>query len=245
MKYITPLTTTIFTTFFVFSSLTLLNTPPVLAQSTQYQTVNQLKATTTVTPTFIYPGRITSIDFSDTDQIITYINLSDNSRTTYTTDSPLNNGKAQTIFLKQIKPINFPGATRSHSPNLVVKTLNPKTQKIQLYNFQIIHKTGTPNHLGIKIMPNSDNNTVNKIINIGQGRTATLDDIERGLRYAILRGYTTQDDPIVLKIRNFLATVSNSNISIAEAAKNNEIDLAILIELGRIALEPLDVKTID
>ncbi|ACK73881.1 hypothetical protein PCC7424_5823 (plasmid) [Gloeothece citriformis PCC 7424] len=209
----------------------------VLAQTTpKYKQISQQKALTTLTTTVVYPGRVTTIDFSQTGEIITYINLGDSSKVVYNTDQPIESNLASTVFIKPIQTLRFPGATTTPITNLVIKTINPTSKQSYLYNFKIVHQRGTPSHLGIQIT-NKTTNTTLKTIQIGQGRTASINDIEIGLRYAIINGYTSADDPIVKKVRNFIAIVNNSPISISQAAQQAGVDLAVIVELGKISFE--------
>lgn len=209
----------------------------VLAQITpKYQQISHSQALTTLTTTVVYPGLITTIDFSKTGEIISYINLGDSSKIVYNTDLPLESNWASTVFLKPIKTLHFPGATTTTITNLVIKTINPTSKQSYLYNFKIVHQQGTPSHLGIQITNNTTNTTL-KTIQIGQGRTASTNDIEIGLRYAIINGYTSPNDPIVKKVRNFIAIINNEPISISQAAQQAGVDLAVIVELGKIAFE--------
>jgi hypothetical protein len=190
----------------------------------------------------VYPGRISSIDFSQTDETVYYINLGDSSRIVYNTDFPIDSNAAQTIFLKPIQPLRFPGATTAKVTNLVVKTVD-RSKRTHLYNFQLIYNRSQPSSLGVQITANDrtlDTQSSNsKRIDLGGGRTASLDDVERGLSLAISHGYTESSDPIVAKVKTFLAIARNRDkFSLIEAAKDADLDLAVVTELARVAYEP-------
>jgi len=131
-----------------------------------------------------------------------------------------------------IQPLTFPGATTAKVTNLVVKTID-STGKKYIYNFGILHSPGQPTHLGVQIVFTTGTNT----IHLSNGRTGSLDDVEIGLQRAISRGYTRASDPIVLKVKNFLAIARNQNLSLAEAAKSAGVDLAVITELAKISFE--------
>ena len=208
------------------------STPPVTKIG--YQKVERRVGSQSAINVEVYPGRISTIDFSQTNEAIAYAGLGDASRIVFNTDFPLESGTAHTIFLRPIQPLNFPGATTARITNLVVKTIDPSGQ-MRLYNFQIVHKGGTPANLGVQIVPSTGNRT-QTAINIGNGRTASLDDVETGLRLAIARGYTNASDPVVLSVKNFLANARNQDNSLVEAARAASTDLAVITELARIAL---------
>ena len=234
------------TTFAALTALTLpthaIASPRENSRGT-YQTVDRQTATQSAVTTLVYPGRITAIDFSPTNETITYLALGDPSRVVFQTDFPLDSGTAKTIFLKPIVPLKFPGATGAKVTNLAVKTRDDSGQ-LRLYNFEIVYYQGTPTHLGIQIVPKTGNN--NSIdINLGGGRKASLDEVEIGLRWAIAQGYTPATDPIVSQVRSFLAvargalsaSARNQDLSLVEAAQAAGVDLAVITELARLAFE--------
>ena len=222
----------------------LLAQAPVLADGStivgnlNYQEVSQETAIANAINVSVNPGRIAVIDFSATDQAIAYIGLGDASRVVYNTDFSLQSGSAQTIFLLPIEELDFPGATTTRITNLVAKTVDA-TGVSRVYNFQINHSSSVAN-LGIKITPQTRNSLADidsDTIKVSYGRTANLDDVNRGLTLAIDRGFTTADDPIVGKVRRFIALARNSELSVVESAQSADIDLAVISSLAEMALE--------
>ncbi len=221
----------------------LLAQAPVLAEGSivgnlTYQEVSQDIAISNIVNISVNPGRIAVIDFSATDQAIAYIGLGDASRVVYNTDFPLQSGSAQTIFLLPIERLDFPGATTTRITNLVLKTVDP-TGKSRLYNFQINH-SNTITNLGVKITPPTRNllADINRdTIKVSYGRTANLDDVARGLTIAINKEFTTADDPVVGKVRRFIALARNSELTVVESAQSADIDLAVISSLAEMALE--------
>ena len=226
----------------VLSSV-LLTQPSVLAQGSivgnlTYQEVSQDLAISKIVNISVNPGRIAVIDFSATDQAIAYIGLGDASRVVYNTDFPLQSGSAQTIFLLPIERLDFPGTTTTRITNLVLKTVDP-TGKSRLYNFQINHSNSITN-LGVKITPTTRNllADINRdTIKVSYGRTANLDDVARGLTIAINKEFTAADDPVVGKVRRFIALARNSELTVVESAQSADIDLAVISSLAEMALE--------
>lgn len=75
-------------------------------------------------------------------------------------------------------------------------------------------------------------------LQVGSFRRATINDIERGLLSAIHRGYTPPSDPVVTKVREFIALARNtSNQSLLEVAQNTKVSLSLLTELGLLGIE--------
>ncbi len=226
----------------VLSSV-LLTQPSVLAQGSivgnlSYQEVSQDLAISKIVNISVNPGRIAVIDFSATEQAIAYIGLGDASRVVYNTDFPLQSGSAQTIFLLPIERLDFPGTTTTRITNLVLKTVDP-TGKSRLYNFQINHSNSITN-LGVKITPTTRNllADINRdTIKVSYGRTANLDDVARGLTIAINKEFTVADDPVVGKVRRFIALARNSELTVVESAQSADIDLAVISSLAEMALE--------
>jgi putative lipoic acid-binding regulatory protein len=213
----------------------LLITNPVInqarASNLTYQRIEQNKAIQGINKIEVVPGRISSIDFSATQETIIYLGIGDASRLVFNTDFPLEQGLAKTIFLRPIQPLKFAGATTNLLTNLVIKTIDLQGQQ-RLYNFQVVHSPKTTNYLGISIIPSRENQDQ---IAIGQGRIASLDDVEIGLKLAISKGYTLPEDLVVDQVRQFLAIVRNQNLTIPEAAQQVNLELQVIVELAKIA----------
>jgi hypothetical protein len=186
----------------------------------------------------VWTGRATAIDFSGVDERITQIFLADPSHFTYTTDTALESGQATTIFLRQIQPLKFPNLTTATITNLFIKT-KTSDGKTPLYTFNLQKSKGTPNYSGIAISNQNPNpGGVEPTLQVGSFRKATLKDIERGLVGAIRKGYTTPSDPVVSKVREFIALARNSSDkSLLEIAQNTKISLPLLTELGLLGIE--------
>ncbi|MEO1672112.1 MAG: hypothetical protein AAFR77_15235 [Cyanobacteria bacterium J06631_2] len=206
--------------------------------SLNYEQVGQETAIANGINVSVNPGRIAVIDFSTTDEAISYIALGDASRVVYNTDFPIASGTAQTIFLLPIEEIDFPGATTAKITNLVAKTVDAKGMS-RVYNFQINHSNSVAN-LGIKITPQIRNRIANRdrqVIKVSYGRAANLNDVERGLKLAIDRGFTKLNDPVVTKVKRFVAKVRNGDLSVVESAQSVDIDIAVISSLAEMALE--------
>ena len=209
-----------------------------IAANLNYQQVSQETAIATGINVSVNPGRIAVIDFSATDEAISYIGLGDASRVVYNTDFPIQSGTAQTIFLLPIEELEFPGATTTRITNLVAKTVDTSGVS-RVYNFQINHSNSVAN-LGIKITPQTRNAIADvdrQVIKVSYGRAANLDDVARGLTLAIDRGFTTADDPVVSKVRRFIALARNGELSVVESAQSADVDLAVISSLAEMALD--------
>lgn len=179
----------------------------------------------------VWPGRATAIDFSLVNEQITQVFLADPSRFTYATDTPLDKGDATTLFLRQILPLKFPNLTTARETNLFIKT-KTSDGNVRLYTFNVRPGTTTPVYHGLSIA-----NITSSPNGVGFSRQATLDDIERGLQIAVTRGYTTASDPIVYKVRDFLARARNTNYqSLVELAQTVKIPLPVLTQLGSLGI---------
>ena len=209
-----------------------------IATNLNYEQVSQETAIAKSINVSVNPGRIAVIDFSATDEAIAYIGLGDTSRVVYNTDFPIESGTAQTIFLLPIEELEFPGATTAKITNLVAKTVDAKGIS-RVYNFQINHSNSVAN-LGIKITPQTRKRIADRdrqVIKVSYDRAANLNDVERGLKLAIDRGYTKADDPVVEKLKRFTALVRNGDLSVVESAETVGIELAVISSLAEMALE--------
>ena len=245
--------------------------PPVPTPSTQRaipstSVVSQERARQYASPVWLYLGRNSVIDFSGTDEVITYVQLSDVSQMVYDTNAPIDSGAARTIILRLIQPLHVDGIYTAAVPNLVVTTvdLNGNTYT---YLFDLYHSPDllpdADDASGIAIMPAPDvrdiqlshqNPTQPNIIRTDAGN-ATLNHLERGLSVAIEADYTPPDDPIVFAVREAIAMARNGT-PIRTAAQQLQIDLAVLTSLGELGInandetdddfplpEPLEIQT--
>jgi hypothetical protein len=205
---------------------------PVQAQTSAYQVVDRTRATTRAVQVQVAPGRATSISFSQTDETIAYILLADASRVVYSTDAELETGRAKTIFLRVIQPLRFPGATTTPVTNLMVQTVDARGQN-RLYTFDIVHSSN-PRYVGVQILSAIARSQASPAVG---NLNLTPDRIQTGLSIAIMRGYTSVDDPVVAKIRQLLELMRTENMTVSEAAHSVGVPLAVLAELGRLFQE--------
>ena len=181
----------------------------------------------------VWTGRATAIDFSGVNERITQIFLADPTHFTYATDVPLDSGQATTVFLRKIQPLKFPNLTTTDITNLFIKT-KTSDGKSHLYTFNLKKSNSSPGYSGLKISnqnPNPDR--IEPTIKVGSFRRATINDIERGLVSAIRKGYTPPSDPVVIKIREFIALARNtSDKSLVEIAQNTKVSLPLLLRIN-------------
>lgn len=206
-----------------------------------YQTVSRDIAANSAVDVKVYPGRASAIDFSQTDEVVTYVLIADPSRLVFSADAELASGRAKTIFLRPIQPLRFPGATTTKITSLSIKTVDSK-RKQRLYTFNVIPANRQTDDLGIRIatlIPGQE-----PTLDIGALRTITASDVEKGLQIAISLRYTQATDPIVYKVRQFLIKMKTDNLSMTDAAASVGVDLSVIIELGKIGQEDSDVLLI-
>ncbi|NJN91059.1 MAG: TrbG/VirB9 family P-type conjugative transfer protein [Leptolyngbyaceae cyanobacterium SL_5_14] len=195
----------------------------VQAQTSAYQVVDRNRATTSAVQVQVAPGRATLISFSQTDETIAYILLADASRVVYSTDAELETGRAKTVFLRVIQPLRFPGATTAPVTNLMVQTVDARGQN-RLYTFDIVHNSN-PRYVGVQILPAIARSQASPAVG---NLNLTPDRIQTGLSIAIMRGYTSIDDPIVAKVRQLLELMRTENMTVSEAAHSVGVPLEYL-----------------
>jgi hypothetical protein len=202
---------------------------PVQAQTSAYQVVDRNRATTSAVQVQVALGRATSISFSQTDETIAYILLADASRVVYSTDAELETGRTKTVFLRVIQPLRFPGATTTPVTNLMVQTVDARGQN-RLYTFDIVHSSN-PRYVGVQILPAIVRSQTSPVVN---NLNITPDRIQIGLSIAIMRGYTSIDDPVVAKIRQLLELMRTENMTVLKAAYSVGIPLDVLASLVKL-----------
>jgi hypothetical protein len=209
--------------------------------------VSQQRARQYASPVRLYPGRSSVIDFSSTDEVITYIQLSDISRIVYDINAPIDSGAARTIILRPIQALHIEGSYTAAVPNLVVTTTDPAGHTYT-YLFDLYRSpTGFPDQSeasGIAIAPASEvrhiqlaNSTelTPNVIHTEAGE-ATLSDISRGLEVAIAKAYTSPNDPVVAAVKAALSLARNGT-PLRSAVGQVGLDLAILSSLGEIGIQ--------
>jgi hypothetical protein len=185
----------------------------------------------------ITPGNTTAVNFQN-QQTISYLKLSDESQTVYSTNAPIESGAAQSIFLTAIEKLDFPGAITTSTPNLFVVAID-KEGKQQQYEFII--KQRIPGHEKL------DDNKINIVpapvamakpsvaIETDLG-DATPDDIRLGLKHKLSQGQLVNDKSMALLVAEAIAISLNENKSMLAIASELKIPLALLSELGRTGL---------
>jgi hypothetical protein len=109
------------------------------------------------------------------------------------------------------------------------------------YLFDLEIASGSPqanrqDHNGIAIVPDNEAIVITgNIIKTPKG-DATMNDIERGLRISIRRGFTARADPIVNQVREVLAQARQGG-SLGTVAPQIGVPLSVLSALGELGLE--------
>ncbi|PSB27292.1 hypothetical protein [Stenomitos frigidus] len=181
-----------------------------------------------------WAGRATAIDFSAVHQRITSVVLGDSSRLVYTADVPLESGQASTLFLKQIQPLKFPGATTATLTNLLIKTIDAQGKQ-QLHSFNVVAAHGTPEYSNVQM-----SRTAAKTNSIAPTLSTPelLKRVEAGIQVAIARRYAMRDDPLFERVRQCTAD-ARSGTPVAIAAKRANVSLALLLKLSQLGLQAI------
>lgn len=182
----------------------------------------------------VWSGRITAIDFSLLNQRITSIVLADPSRLVYSTDVSLEQGSARTIYLRQIQPLRFPGATTTSVTNLIVKTNAQQT-----YVFNVVAANGKPDYSVIQLSNRAPIYDSAQPLTVSTNRAALtheaidLDYVEAGIQVAIDRKFAKADDPLFGKVQNFLRQ-ARQGVPLAIAARRAVVSPSLIIKLNRL-----------
>lgn len=180
----------------------------------------------------VWAGRATAIDFSAVNQRITSVVLGDPSRLVYTADAPLESGQASTLFLKQIQPLKFPGATTANLTNLFIKTVNSQGKQ-QLHVFNVVAAHGTPEYSSVQV---SRTGSINSPVLPTLSTSEMLDRVEAGMQVAIARGLAKSDDPLFERVRQFIIE-ARSGTSLTVATKRANVSPALILKLSQLGLQ--------
>ena len=202
----------------------------------KYDLVSTADAVRGAIPATLYFGKIISLDFTEAGEYITFVAPSDRSQFVYNTDLPANSGEAQSVYLLPIEKVDFKGTYQTSHPNLIVKTINSSGQSKQ-YNFILNFSSGVMTSTGIKIVnPIKKSLSDPNKIRVSAGQSIDADDIERGLRIAIVKQFIEADDPVVNKVRNFVFMLRNGN-SVNDAITYTGVNPSVIESLGEMYLD--------
>jgi hypothetical protein len=211
----------------------LIAAPPAAAEINIVDALAQNKPTVVE----ITPGQTTAVNFQN-QQTISYLKLSDESQTVYSTNAPVESGVAQSVFLTAIEQLDFPGAITSSAPNLFVVAIDKQGRQQQ---YEFIIKQRIPGTEGL------DDNKINivsapvakpkpsLVIKTDLG-DATPDDIRLGLKHKLSLGELASDSTTALLVAEAIAISLNENKPLLAIANELDISLAFLSELGRTGL---------
>lgn len=177
----------------------------------------------------VWSGRATAIDFSSTKQRIISVVLADSSKLVYNADLPIESGQASTLFLKQIQPLKFPGATTANLTNLFIKTVDAQGRQ-QLHTFNVMAAHGSPEYSNVQVSKTASKpNQVLPTLSTPE----VLDRVEAGMQVAISCHLATENDPLFIRVKQFMKAVK-SGVSLQVAANSAGVSLALLQKLSEL-----------
>ena len=184
-------------------------------------------------PIKIIPGQTSAIHFENDDRIH-YLNLSDRSRIVYDLNDSPESGQARSIFLKNIKPLDFPGEITSTRPNLRIIAIDREGVQKQ-YEFVVDNSGEHDNEIFITPQEQAVSQKPANVINTDLG-TATPADVNIGLKYKLKQGEISLEDPLVLYTSEAIALTLNGEQTLLDLAYQLEIPVSVLSEFGRTGL---------
>ena len=235
---------------------------PINAQTTNSQTNSQTSSQTSsqidnprvkyvdrntaqqkATEIYLTEGKFTIIKFAEENnqngssiKKISNVSISDPSRNVHFISQENNSGiQGKVVFIRQTKPIDFPGATTAEVPNLVVLTVdragneeefifNINNHNPEKFTEKIVITEPEP-----KIKPNSQpQNTIQATYG-----EATPQDIKLGLDTLLKSGQLPPNDRLVTQINDYYVLTTNGVSSQAARTRLN-IKLVILQKLAEI-----------
>ncbi|MEM9215668.1 MAG: hypothetical protein AAGD25_15175 [Cyanobacteria bacterium P01_F01_bin.150] len=194
------------------------------------------------------PGRQSIIDFQN-GQIIYFVRLADISQIVFSTDIPIDSGAAQSVFLQPINPLNLERPLRTtegrYPTNITIGTNGPLGRKLYTFNL-VINSSGTPPEtnsiiIGPETLPEPEEPTSNNLLVNNGTTTASINDIERGIRVALRRGYTRASDPVIRKLDTFLA-IARQNTPLIDAAEHADLDFNVVVTLAELGIEDAQIE---
>ncbi|MGL5833612.1 MAG: hypothetical protein ACRC1Z_10335 [Waterburya sp.] len=200
------------------------------------RTIAQNQPTTTP----VVEGKTTAISFK-TDEVITFVVLSDQSKNVYTTNAPVESGQAKSVYIRQIENLEIPGATASSNPNLFVVTTDRSGEQSE-YEFTLFNEPANIDSYKIVIAPPKPVPPKPKIIPPPDNTVQTTlgeaspEDVELGLETTLKTGRLTLDDPVVLATREYIALTQNGSSS-DQAIEAVQLPISFVQQLGSLGLQ--------
>ncbi|BAT56998.1 unknown protein (plasmid) [Nostoc sp. NIES-3756] len=193
----------------------------------------------------VWSGYGLTINFIPTGEIIKQVWLGDPSRFALTSNGNLcqrgasndencGTGGATVLFLRQIKPINFPSLTASKDGSTVITVITASAEGQKQYQFKLTPAGGSPDYTTLIIKPDSEKPTpvlvekppVTQIssrptqsyqVTVGSGNR------NRGAGEQRSRGVEEQRNRVSKRaVNNNLINTSNSRVSAISTSKPNE-----------------------
>lgn len=201
--------------------------------------IDRTAAQEKATDIFLAKGKLTLLKFEDNNNSIKKISmvaLGDSSRNTYFISRENDGGEqGKIVFVRQIKSIEFPGATTTQVPNLVVVTIDQKGNEDE-FVFNI--NNDRPEKFTEKIVikePESEPRISDqpKTTILTKYGEASPDDIKLGLDTQLKSGKISRDNGLIPQINEYYALTTNG-ISSKAALEQLDIPLSVLQKLAEI-----------
>lgn len=204
--------------------------------------IDRTTAQQKATDIFLAEGKITSLKFEDNNnsiQKISMVALGDSSRNTYFISRENDGGEqGKIVFVRQIKPIEFPGATTTQVPNLIVVTVDQQGNENEfVFNINNDHPEKFTEKIVIKEPKSepriSDQPKTTILTKYGESSPS---DIQLGLNTLIKSGKISRNNSLIPQINEYYA-LTTSGISSKAALKQLNIPLSVLQKLAEIGQE--------
>jgi len=184
-------------------------------------------------PITVWEAGGTTIDFSNTGEIIRRVWLDDPSRVTLDFDGDMNEsgGGAYIIHLRRVLGVSFESIPRTATTLLTVVTVDGSDQR-RIYLFQVSYASGSPSYSTVRVSEPAPPQTTRVALGSGEGRT-DLAAVEAGLRSAIAQQIITEDSPVVGRVNAFLSDVRNGTPP-ASAAASAGVSMNVLTRLAQM-----------
>lgn len=188
----------------------------------------------------VSPGKATGISFGNNEKI-TFVLLSDQSKNVYTPNAPIDSGRANVLFLRQIENLDIPGTTTTERPNLFVVTINSQSGETNTYEFIINNQDSSKEENLVVIEPTPEPTLLpeiqhesNNIISTSLGKAAP-EDLELGLETELKRGNLDPENPLVFSVAECIALLYERQ-PLQEVLQATDVPLSLLKKLGETGL---------
>lgn len=196
----------------------------------------------------VWAGAGTNIDFSQTGETVQRAWIDDPHAVTVDFDVPMsgqnaqgNSSGARIVHLRRVTGISFPNLPQARSTLLTVIT-QTHSGGAKTYLFEVRYGQGAPQYASVRITPDTSAAS-GGVVQISGNRSASWNDVQRGLDRAIAQSIIPPTSPVAVRVRSLLALVQNGT-DLNSALAQSGVSLAVVARLAEMGYPPVSTPAL-